>query len=120
MRKFQFTDDEYNKLSIVTGIPVYELQKLDALGLLVNEIAVKFVFEYEYRFQKEQCKVLPKLIFSAIAQKYGITPAKVRRYIFAKKNKVKYCDQCHLETSPSELKRNNGLCDQCVTKSITL
>lgn len=120
MKRFQFTDDEYNKLSIITGIPTYELQKLDALGLLVNDIAVRLVFEYEYRFQKEQCKVLPRLIFPAIANKYGLTVAQVKRYIFAKKKNVKYCSRCKQETSPYELKRNNGICDKCVTECITL
>ena len=55
MTRFQFTEDEYNKLSTVTGIPAIDLQKLDALGLLVNSVAVKLVFEHEYRRYRRRC-----------------------------------------------------------------
>ena len=72
MRRFQFSDDEYNKLSIVTGFPAVDLQKLDALGLLANDIAVRMVLEYEYQTQRKTTKALPKLILQAIANKYGL------------------------------------------------
>lgn len=120
MRHFQFTDDEYNKLSTITGVPAIELQKLDALGLLVNSVAVKLVFEYEYRLQKKQTKVLPKLIIQAIANKYGITTEKVRRLLFAKERPIYYCSKCQKEISKLERKRNNGLCNQCVVENIIL
>lgn len=119
MRRFQFTDDEYNKLSLITGTPVFELKKLDAMGLLTNEIAVKLVFEYEYKMQRDN-KVLPKLIFKAIAMKYGIPIDKVRRYIFTKPPVAKYCSVCHKEIGAAEYKRNEGRCEQCVIDSITL
>lgn len=43
MRRYQFTPDEYNKLSIKTGVPAVELQNFDppfylARGLLLNSI----------------------------------------------------------------------------------
>ena len=120
MRPFQFTAAEYNKLSTITGVPAIELQKLDALGLLVNSVAVKLVFEYEYRLQKKQTKVLPKLIIQAIANKYGITTEKVRRFLFAKERPIYYCSKCQKEISNLERKRNNGLCNQCVVENIIL
>lgn len=120
MKRFQFTEDEYNKLSTVTGVPAIDLQKLDALGLLVNSVAVKFVFEYEYRLQQKKTKVLPKLIIQAIANKYGISVEKVRKYLFARERPVYYCSRCHKEISNLERKRNGGLCDQCVIDDITL
>lgn len=120
MRRFQFTEDEYNKLSTITGISTMDLQKLDALGLLVNEVAVRLVFEYEYRLQLRKTKVLPKLIIQAIANKYGMTVAKVRKYLFARERPVFYCTQCHQEISKLEHKRNEGLCDKCVIDGITL
>ena len=69
MRRFQFTDDEYNKLSTVTGFPAIDLQKLDALGLLANDVAVRMVLEYEYQTQRKATKALPKLVLQAIANK---------------------------------------------------
>lgn len=120
MRHYQFTDDEYNKLSIVTGITAVELQKLDALGLLVNSVAVKLVFEYEYRLQQKNTKVLPKLIIQAIANKYDMTTAKVRKYLFSRERPVYYCTKCHKEITNLERRRNDGLCDKCVIESITL
>lgn len=51
MKRFQFSNDEYQKLSTITGIAMVDLQKLDAQGLLANEVAVKLVFEYEYQLQ---------------------------------------------------------------------
>lgn len=120
MRHYQFTDDEYNKLSIVTGIPAVELQKLDALGLIVNAVAVRLVLQYEYRLQQKNTKVLPKLIIQAIANKYDMPTAKVRKYLFARERPVYYCYRCHKEISNLERKRNDGLCDQCVIDDITL
>lgn len=45
MKYYQFTEDEYIKLSTVTGVSVMDLQKLDSLGLLVNKLAVRMVFK---------------------------------------------------------------------------
>lgn len=120
MKRFQFTEDEYNKLSAVTGIPAIDLQKLNAMGLLVNSVAVKFVFEYEYRLHRKKTKVLPKLIIQAIANKYGMRVDKVRKYLFARERPVYYCSRCQKEITNLEYRRNDGLCDKCVIEGITL
>ncbi len=120
MKRFQFTDDEYNKLSEVTGVPVMDLQKLDAMGLITNEVAVKLVFEFEYKLQRKTNKVLPKLIIQAIANKYGLTVEKVRRYMFVRERPVYYCSRCQQETSKAEFRRNEGLCDKCVVENLKL
>lgn len=120
MKRFQFSDNEYQKLSTITGIAMVDLQKLDALGLLVNEVAVKLVLEHEYCLQQKATKALPKLIIQAIANKYGLPVAKVRKYLFARERPVYYCSQCRQEITKLEFKRNNGLCDKCVIESITL
>lgn len=120
MRRFQFTDDEYNKLSAVTGIPAVDLQKLDALGLLANDVAIRMVLEYEYRIQRNNTKALPKLILQAIANKYGLTTQKVRGFLFHRKRPVYYCSKCNKEISQSEHKRFNGLCEKCAVDSIKL
>lgn len=85
MRRFQFSDDEYNKLSIITGFPAVDLQKLDALGLLANDIAVRMVLEYEYQTQRKTTKALPKLILQAIANKYGLTPSESEGFFISSK-----------------------------------
>lgn len=120
MRRFQFTDDEYNKLSVVTGFPAVDLQKLDALGLLANDVAIRMVLEYEYHTQRKNTKALPKLILQAIANKYGLTPQKVRGFLFHRKRPVYYCSKCNKEISQSERKRFNGLCEKCAVDSIKL
>lgn len=120
MKRFQFSEDEYSKLSTVTGIPMMELQKLDALGLLVNEVAVRLVLEYEYKTIQKTAKVLPKLIIQAIANKYGMSVVKVRKYLFQRDRPVYYCSKCRQEISSLENKRNGGICDKCVVDSITL
>lgn len=120
MRHYQFTDDEYNKLSALTGIPAFNLQKIDALGLLDNEVAVRMVLEQEYRNQRKTNKVLPKLIIQAIANKYGLPTYKVRRYLFARECPIYYCAKCHKQITRLEYKRNEGLCDSCVVDSINL
>lgn len=82
MRGFQFSDDEYNKLSSITGLTAIDLQKLDALGLLTNDVAIRMVLEYEYNHQRKTTKALPTLIIQAIANKYGLTPQKMRGFYF--------------------------------------
>lgn len=120
MKKFQFSENEYAKLSIVTGFPVVDLQKLDSMGLLVNEVAVKLVFEYEYKQQKKATKALPRLIIQAIANKYGLPVSKVRRFLFYREHPIFYCTKCQQEISRLEKKRNEGLCDKCMAESIIL
>lgn len=119
MKRFQFSNDEYKKLSTITGVAMMDLQKLDAQGLLANEVAVKLVFDYEYR-QQQKNKVLPRLVIEAIAKKYGLTVAKVRKYLFARERPVHYCSKCRQEITDLEFRRNNGICDKCVVENITL
>lgn len=120
MIRFQFTDDEYNKLSAVTGFTALDLQKLDALGLLANDIAIRKVLEYEYKTQRKKTKALPKLIVMAIANKYGLSPQRVRGFLFHRKRPVYYCAKCNKEIPRSEYKRFKGLCEQCAINSIQL
>lgn len=120
MRRFQFTDDEYNKLSTVTGFPAIDLQKLDALGLLANDVAVRMVLEYEYQTQRKMTKALPKLVLQAIANKYGLSPQKVRGFLFHRKQPVYYCSKCRKEISRSEHKKFDGLCENCAIDNIKL
>ncbi len=120
MKRFQFSDDEYNKLSHVTGFTAADLQKLDALGLLTNDVAVRMVLEYEYNFHRKTSKALPKLILQAIANKYGLTPQKVRGILFHRKRPVYYCTNCNQEITKHERKRFDGLCEKCAIDSIKL
>lgn len=120
MKHYQFTEDEYIKLSNVTGVSLMDLQKLDSLGLLVNKLAVRMVFDYEYRLQRKITKALPKLIIRAIANKYGLDVREVKQYLFARANPVFYCCRCNKEITKLENKRNGGLCDQCVINDIKL
>jgi hypothetical protein len=119
MRRFQFSDEEYNKLSAVVGVSTMDLQKLDAMGLLVNEVAVRIVFEYEYKLQRKN-KVLPRLIMQAIANKYGMPVIKVKKYLYERERPVFYCSKCNKEITKSERRKNDGLCDQCVIDNIQL
>lgn len=120
MRRFQFSSDEYDKLSTVTGFTALDLQKLDAMGLLANDVAVRMVLEYEYNTQRKTTKALPKLILQAIANKYGTTPQKIRGILFHRKHPVYYCTKCNKEISSSDKRRYDGMCEQCAVDSIKL
>ena len=117
---FKFSVNEYDKLSAVTGISSIDLQKIDALGMLNNRIAVKLVLEYEYRYQRKLNHVAPKLIIQAISNKYGLSTDRIRKYLFARERPVYYCSQCQKEISAHEYRKHEGLCEQCVIKNITL
>ena len=120
MKRYQLSEDEYDKLSIVTGFTSIDLQKLDALGLLSNDVAIRMVLEYEYKQQRKKTKALPKLIVQAIANKYGLAPHKVRGFLFHRKQPVYYCSKCNKEISRRENIRFGGLCEQCAIESIQL
>lgn len=120
MRRFQFSNDEYDKLSTVTGFTSLDLQKLDAIGLLSNDVAVRMVLEYEYNTQRKNTKALPKLILQALANKYGMTPKKIKGILFHRKQPVYYCSKCNKEISLRDKRRYNGLCEQCAVDSIKL
>ena len=120
MRRFQFAEDEYSKLSAVTGISMMDLQKLDALGLLVNDAAVRLIFQYEFRLQQKKTKAMSKLIIQAIANKYDLPPSTVRKVLFGRARRVFYCAKCQKEITKKEYNRNNELCDQCVIDNIKL
>ncbi len=120
MRRFQFSEDEYSKLSAVTGFSMMDLQKLDALGLLENSTAVRLVFQYEFRLQQKKTKAMSKLIVQAIADKYGLPLPSVRKTLFGRERRVFYCTKCQKEIPRKEYKRNDELCDQCVIDNIKL
>lgn len=120
MRGFRFSDNEYGKLSAITGFSSVDLQKLDALGLLANDVAIRMVLEYEYRTHRKNTNALPGLIVRAIANKYGLPPQKVRGFLFHRKRPVYYCSKCSKEISKNERRRFNGLCEQCAIDSIRL
>lgn len=120
MKRYQFTDDEYAKLSKVTGISIMDLQKLDSLGLLSNKCAVGMVFELEYRNMRKTTKVRPRLIIQAIANKYGISVDYIKRRLFMRSVPVYYCCRCNKQITALENKNNAGLCDKCMVSDIKL
>lgn len=120
MKRFQFTEDEYSKLADMTGIPMMDLVRLDSMGLLVNDVAVKMIMDYEFRMARRATKAIPKLIIQAIALKYGMSPSSVRRFLCTTTPKAHYCEKCKRELTKAERFRNKTICDDCAAKEIEL
>lgn len=117
-QQYKFTDKEYEKVSIVTGVPLMEIKKMDAQGLLSYHGIMRSVINYEYKLQRKKNKVMPRLIIRALAQKFGLTNNSVSAYLFNRVPDKLFCAICQKETPKAMYLRNKGICDKCVVNNI--
>lgn len=118
MRKIYEKDLE--KLARIADLPLVDIQKIHALGIIDETKALDRMIKYDYRRAKATGRYTVKQIVMALVDKYGVSHSRITSAMYDKKKTDALCVECGCVTRKSELKRNNGLCDRCVAKKITL
>lgn len=118
MKKLQGKDLE--KLSIIAETPLVHIQRLHSMGVLDDRAVFLHMMSCDFKRIKSRGYYTTKQIIAALANEYQVTEGVVKRAINSSKPKEFLCLQCGRLTDKKELKRNRGVCDQCLTNEIVI
>lgn len=113
-------EEDIEKFSVISGVPIMDLGKLQALGVLSEKAILDHLIRHDFHHIKKGGKFTTRQIKAAIQLNYQISSGKVAKAIYDKRQHEAMCQQCGTVTKKAELKRNGGICDTCVAKSIEL
>ena len=115
------TEKHLIRISGITGIPLEKVVELDSLGLLSHSGAVSLVIRRDWkRLVHRKERYTHEQIVKALMNEYNVTESFVTSSIKAKRRMPYYCKECGAEIGYIAYNRNNGLCDDCVVKSIRI
>lgn len=118
--RIELTDREFQKLAEQTGISQYDLQKLYSMGLLRDRGVMNVLMRYDYHKISRFGKYTPGQIYSRLAMFYHIPKENIASTIYGTNVSKYFCGECGKLIKKSEFKRNDGICDECVAKSIEI
>lgn len=118
--KIQLTDKEFQKLAEETGVSQYDLQKLNSMGILQDPVLLDLLIQHDFKIVKRADKYRTSQIITRLAMFYHVNRTRVMNAIGSKRVSNYFCEECGKLISKSEYRRNEGLCDDCVAKSIEL
>lgn len=111
-------DREFSKLSEITGVSDFDLQKLYAMGLLNESLALTHIIKQDFLAIKRMGKYSSSQIAMAVAKKYGVATSRVYNALYKKKSRTYYCERCGKQIPKLIHTKNKGWCDDCVVDSI--
>lgn len=111
-------DREFGKLSEITGVSDFDLQKLYSIGLLNEGLSLTHIIKHDYNTIRRMGKYSGSQIAMAIAKKYGVTTSRVYNAMHNKKSRTYYCEICGKQIPKLTFTKNKGWCDDCVVDSI--
>lgn len=118
MIKLRNKDTE--KLSTILQIPQYAVEKMAAMNLIHEAIAIDMLIVHDWRKLKRHGQYTVKQILQAVMSEYQVSKSKVQAAVYGKRKHTYSCLQCGKRIVKSESERNDGLCDDCISKSIEL
>ena len=113
-------EKDIEKLSIILELPQYAVEKMAAMNLIYDALAVDLLMVYDWKKLKRSKKYTVKQILQALMDEYQVSKTKVQAAVYGKRKRTYSCQQCGKRITKSESDRNEGLCDLCVSKSIEL
>jgi formylmethanofuran dehydrogenase subunit E len=118
MIKLRKKDKE--KLSTILQLPQYDIEKMAAMNLIHEAIAIDMLIVHDWRKLKRSGHYTVKQILQAIMNEYQVSKSKVQAAIYGKRKHTYSCTNCGKRILKAESERNDGLCDTCVSKTIEL
>lgn len=118
--QIQLTDKEFQKIAAKTGVSQYDLQKLYSMGMLRERGMQDVLIRYDYYKIRSLGKYKPSQIISRLMMFYHVSRDAVAGAVYNRAKTQYYCENCGKLLKKSEYKKNDGLCSDCVTKSIEL
>lgn len=113
-------EKDIEKLSIILQLPQFAVEKMAAMNLINDALAVDMLVIYDWKRLKKNKKYTVKQILQALMDEYQVSRTKVQAAVYGKRKHTYSCQQCGKRITKSESVRNDGLCDMCVSKSIEL
>lgn len=113
-------EKDIEKLSIILQLPQYTIEKMAAMNLINDSLAVDMLMVYDWKKLRSSKRYTVKQILQAIMDEYQVSKTKVQAAVYGKRKRTYSCQQCGKRILKSESVRNSGICDACVSKSIEL
>jgi hypothetical protein len=111
-------DKDIPRLAMLTKVNQDDFAKLVSMGLIDHAPAMRLLVKYSFQKLKNKKYYKIKQIVKAVADEYGVTEHFVHDSVYTRKKRLHYCTQCMRLISARDNIRNNGLCDDCVSKKI--
>lgn len=118
--KIQLTEREFNKLSEEVGVSRYDLERLYSIGLLHNNVVLDFLIRHDFHWIKRKGKYKTAQVVTRLAMFYNVSKNRVYNAIHNKNVPSHYCQECGRLIRKWEFDKNEGLCSECVIKSIEI
>ena len=117
----QLTEKHFKKLSVIADLPLEEVTKLSAMGLIDGERALELLMQYDWRLlMRNDCNYTAQQRIGALMNEYNVSESRVRLSVYKKRTMDYYCRECGHVITKKEHSRNNGLCDKCTIKHIKI
>lgn len=111
-------DKDFDKLAVSLDIPRHHLEKLYTLGFIKDSRALDEIIYHDFHRLRRLGKYTPQQVVTAICSEYQVGVSKVREAIHRKPIRFYQCSGCGVRIRRCVHIRNNGLCDNCVAKTI--
>lgn len=113
-------EKDIEKLSIILELPQYAIEKMAAMNMINDALAVDMLVVYDWKKLKRDKKYTVKQILQALMDEYQVSKTKVQAAVYGKRKRTYSCQLCGKRITKSESVRNEGICDACVSKTIEL
>lgn len=115
------TDKHLIRLSNLLNIPLETLTEMDSMGMLSYSGILSYIIRKDWKTlaNKKEGYTFEQIAM-ALSNEYNVTTSFVYTAVRSKKKVPYYCKECGNEIGYAEYKKNSGLCDHCVIKSIKI
>lgn len=118
--QIKLTDTEFRKLSEETGVSQFDIEKLYAMKLMQDSMILNYLIRHDFYAVKRLGRYKPSQIVTRIVMFYHVTRTRVIAALTSHNAASYYCEECGKIIRKCDYLRNEGLCDDCVAKSIEL
>lgn len=116
----ELKDEEFQKVAEVTGVSAFDLQKLYSMGMFRESMLLDTLIRYDFKKLKAMDKYRTTHIIMRLMDKYHVSRDKVATAVSFKNKRYLYCQKCGKRIGKAMFVRNDGICDNCVAKSIEI
>ena len=113
-------EQDFEKLTEMTGVSQFDLQKLYAMQLLHDALVLDMLIKYDFKKLGYQDKFRSAHIIARLSEHYGVSEEKVRNAAYSKPKRYYYCEKCDRRIAKRVYLRNQGICDKCAAAAIKL
>ena len=118
--KSLLTSKDFRKLAKETGVTAFQLEKMYAMGLLRTARITDLLIRYDYKEIMRSGRYTREQVVMRLMAYYQAGQSKINDAIKDRYSKYHYCDACGKIIDKRTFIRNEGLCDECKSKTIEI